>query len=67
MLDLLKSSCKTQKERELFEIIFFKQSKLKDYAIKHGISPQAANRQALVLRQKFAYILKKNTIIQQSI
>ena len=63
MLELLRSSCKTQKEKELFEIIFFKQSKLAEYALKHSISRQAANRQALVLRKKLACILKKNSMI----
>ena len=66
MLETLFASCNSEKERELFEIIFFKQSKLKDYAVKHDISRQAANRQALIMRKKFAHILKKNHIIQQA-
>lgn len=62
MYDFLYQHCTKDKEKELFDIIFFKQSKLVDYAAKHSISRQAANRQALMLRKKFYVILNRNKL-----
>lgn len=54
--------CRSEKEKELHDIILYNQSKLADYAAKHKISRQAANRQALMLRKKFYVIIKRNKL-----
>lgn len=58
-LNLLKESCKTEKEKELFNVIFFNPAGLNTYTERHNISRQAANRQVLVMRMKFKQVLKK--------
>lgn len=60
MYDCMISYCKNEKEKELLDIILFKQSKLKYYAKRHDITPQAASRQVQVMRQRLQFILLKN-------
>lgn len=64
MYKCLVDSCKTEKEKELLEIIINKQSKLNIYAERHGITPQAASRQVKVMRQRLRYILKSKNFIK---
>lgn len=67
MYQALYNACRTDKEKELLNIIMNKQSELLAYAERHNISRQAANRQVKVMRHYFQHVLKSKGFVDSDL